>query len=170
MRTRYRVLLSWREGLAFRDYEVRWDGYRSASVTPLSSKTAACPGMALSTPMMSKDGQEIAARDEATGTTKMFRLADDGICMEEFDLGVQTSKVGFSDDGGLLAFSSPMGTSGQSVTYVFDREAGEIREVRDSESRGLVIPEVVGPDSLLFLSVGRLDSGSSEFRLVCCIR
>ena len=39
--------------------------------------------------------------------------------------------------------------------------------VPGSESEGLVIPEMVGPDSLLFLLAGR---GEAEFRLVCCVR
>lgn len=168
--TTYRIVTSWFKGIAMRDYEVTWRDDGTASVTPLSPKLAPCPGMVLSTPILSKDGTEIAARDESTGTTKVFRLHGDGSCDELFDLGVQTSKVGFSDDGTLIAFSSmdpSLPGRGMSSTYVFDRRDGRSTKVPDSGSEGLVIPEMVGPDSLLFMVTG---PRTTEFRMICCVR
>lgn len=173
MRTTYRILVSWFAGLAVRDYEVRWDQRGSATVTPLTPKIAACPGMGLSIPIMSKDGREIAARDEATGTTKVFRLNGEGGCTELFDIGRQTSKVGFSDDGRLIAYSSPNGSGRRamsSTTYVLDRQDMRITTIPNSESVGLVIPEVIGADSLLILVREDVRSAESEFRLLCCVR
>ncbi len=166
--TTYRILVSWFSGLAVRDYEVRW-GDGSADVTPLTPKIAACPGMGLSTPILSKDGREIAARDEATGTTKVFALDGEGACTELFDLGRQTSKVGFSEDGRLIAYSSPS-ASGRSTTYVLDRQDMRTTAIPESESVGLVIPEMVGADSLLILVRGNVRSAETEFRLLCCVR
>lgn len=168
-RTRYRILVSWFEGLAVRDYEAVWNGPSSVRITPQTPKIHACPGLALSTPMLSKDGQEIAARDETTATTKVFRLAPNGRCREVLDLGRQTSKVAFSDDGVLLAYSSPNARNTGSTTYVLNRRTGRTTAIPESESFGLVIPEVVGPDSLLLLARPRVRSGF-EFRLHCCVR
>ncbi len=171
--TRYRVLTSKFEGLVFRDYEAHWRGVRDAVVTPVSPRTAVCPGRDLSTPMMSGNGREVAARDERTGTTRIFRIHDDGRCEAIRDLGIQTSKASFSDDRRLIAFSSPDGY-GSSYTYVLDRDANETIRVPDSKSRGLVIPEMIGSDRLLFLAVSetRRKSGvvqTGEFRIACCI-
>lgn len=171
-RIRYRVLISWFEGLAFRDYEVARSPSGDLTVRPLGRKMRACPGMGLSLPILSKDGRELAARDESTGTTHLFRLADDGGCTELADLEVQTSKVAFSDDGSLVAFSSPDPAGpgrGASRTWVLDRSDMRVTPIPESRSRGLVIPEFVGPDSLLFLG-SREPEGGVEFRLVCCLR
>ena len=172
--TRYRVLISWFRGVAFRDYDVSFTADRPPRVAPASPKMTACPGVDLSTPILSKDGRELAARDDATGTTKVFELADDGGCTSVLDLGRQTSKVAFSEDGALIAFSSPDPLVGPrspalSSTYVFDRATSSIFRVPGSESHGLVIPEFIGADSLLMQVVGQ-PRRSAEFRLVCCVR
>ena len=170
-RTTYRILVSWYEGLAVRDYEVTWDGSASVRVTPRSPKLEACRGLALSTPMLSKDGREIAARDESTGTTKIFRLARNGSCQWVYDIGRQTSKVAFSDDGTLIAFSSPNAeANARSTTYVLNRRTRQTRRIPESESRGLVIPEMIGPDSILLQATLDSRRRSVEFRLVCCVR
>lgn len=170
---RYRVLVSWFSGLAFRDYEVRWSEAGRPVVAPLTPKREGCPGMDLSTPIMSRDGREVAARDEETGTTKVFRLEDDGSCRELFDLGRQTSKVGFSDDGSLIAYSSPdpafTGRGVRSTTWVLDRGDMRTSPVPHSASAGLVIPEVIGTDSLLIAVKEEARAGASEFRLLCCV-
>lgn len=172
--TRYRILVSWFSGLAFRDYEVGWVEGRPPEVEALTDKLTACPGRELSIPILSKDGRELAARDEDTGTTKVFHLNDDASCTELLDLGRQTSKVGFSDDGTLIAYSSPEPSSGgsgtRSWTYVFDRRDMETLRVPHSESAGLVIPELVGADSLLIAVKESARSRTSEFRLLCCVR
>ncbi len=168
--TTYRVLVSWFEGLAVREYRVEWGEAGGAEVIPVTPRIDACPGMALSTPIMSKDGQEIAARDELTGTTKLFRYHADGSCSEVLDFGTPTSKVGFSHDGRLIAFSRRDGPNGISTVWVHDRETGLSIQVPESASRGLTIPEFVGPDSLLFLVGILAQREPSEFRIVCCVR
>lgn len=170
----YRVLTSKFEGLVFRDYAVRWRGIRDAVVTPLTETATLCPERNLSTPMISKNGRELAARDESTGTTRLFQIHDDERCNPVLDLGVQTSKVGFSADGGLVAYSAPDGY-GRSHLYVLNRQTRETVRVPDSQSRGLVIPEVIGSDTLLFLVVSEIREKAgviqaSEFRMSCCIQ
>ena len=170
-RTTYRILVSWFEGLAIRDYEVTWVGSASVRVTPRSPKLEACRGWALSTPMLSKDGREIAARDETTGTTKIFRLARNGSCQLVYDIGRQTSKVAFSDDGTLIAYSSPNArANARSTTYVLNRRTRQTLQIPESESLGLVIPEMIGPDSLLLQATQDSRRRSVEFRLLCCVR
>ncbi|HSR41839.1 MAG TPA: hypothetical protein VLL48_06700 [Longimicrobiales bacterium] len=172
--SRYRVLVSWFSGLAFRDYDVAWGDDGAATVTPATSKRTGCTGLDLSTPIMSKDGREIAARDDDTGTTKVFRMDDDGDCVEMLDIGRPTSKVGCSDDGRLIAYSSPersrLFEGTRSHTWVLNRDEGRTLQVPDSESAGLVIPEVVGGDSLLIAVREEARSLSAEFRLICCVR
>lgn len=172
--THYRVLTSKFEGLVFRDYAVRWRGVHDPVVAPLTETATICPERDLSTPMISKNGRELAARDESTGTTRIFRIHDDLRCNPVLDLGVQTSKVGFSADGGLVAYSAPDGY-GRSHLYVLNRQTRETVRVPDSQSRGLVIPEMIGSDTLLFLVVSetREKAGviqASEFRMSCCIQ
>jgi len=174
-RVRYRILISWFQGLAIREYDVRWSADGAVRIDPVTEKIDACPGMGLSTPILSKDGQEIAARDESTGTTRLFRVEADGSCEPVLDFGRGTSKVGFSDDGRLIAFGSTEGVTagsatGRSRTFVFDRESGETVQIPGSGSRSLVIPEFVGPDSVLFLASPDPRRRDVEFRMACCVR
>lgn len=56
--------------------------------------------------------------------------------------------------GRLIAYSSPNGPGRRipsSTTYVLDRQDMCTTRIANSESVGLVIPEVVGADSLLIL-------------------
>jgi hypothetical protein len=165
----YRVLTSWSVGLMYRDYGIRRAADNSTHVLPLSGPTAVCPEKWLSTSMLSRDGREFAARDEATGTTKIFLLAHHTDCEEVIDLGLQTSKVAFRNDGRFIAFSALSlleDAQYMYVTYVLDRQNQGVARVRGSESRTLSIPEFVGADSLLVL----VNDGKSEFRLFCCIK
>lgn len=169
---RYRVLVSWFSGLAFRDYAVDWSEEDPPELVPVSPKLDGCPGLDLSIPILSKDGRELAARDESTGTTKVFRISDDGSCRELLDLGQQTSKAGFSDDGTHVAYSSPDPSSraGGSTTFVLNRADRSTLRIPYSRSAGLVIPEFVGGDSLLIAVTDGERSNSAEFRLLCCVR
>lgn len=174
-RIRYRILTAWREGAQFRDYELAFD--TSGDITDiraLNSRMPACGDLQLSLPILSKDGREMSARDERTGTTKVFRVGPD-VCREVFDSGMQTTKANFSYDGALLAFGSRDGgrtgrADARSAVYVVDRRSGETTRIPQSTSRTLTIPEFVGPDSLLFLVAGPRGNEPSELRLVCCVR
>ena len=117
----------------------------------------------------------MSARDESTGTTKVFRLGPNGACREVFDTEMQTTKATFSYDGELLAFGSRDGQRTQlgdarPAIYVVDRRTGETTRIPQSTSRSLTIPEFVGPDSLLFLVAGARANNPAELRLVCCVR
>jgi hypothetical protein len=175
-RIRYRVLTAWREGAQYRDYELKFDGAGEITgIRPLSRKTGACQDLQLSLPILSKDGREMSARDESTGTTKVFRLGANGACREVFDAGMQTTKATFSYDGELLAFGSRDGQRRQlgdarPAIYVVDRRTGETTRIPQSTSRSLTIPEFVGPDILLFLVAGPRANNPAELRLVCCVR
>ena len=165
---RYRVITSWYSGVMFRDYEVsrRMEGL---VVRPIDLPMAACPGIALSIPMISRDGREIAARDERTGTTKIFRLEDDGRCTETVDLGIATGKLAFDPTGRRVAFTIPSGLvrragaviMGHRVrreltgVFILDREDGAVRQVVGSKAVDrLTFPDFVGADSVIFLIRG----------------
>lgn len=71
------------------------------SVGPIVSL---CPGIRVKTPIISKDGLEMSAYVSDTGTTKIFRIGDDGSCTEVVNLGIPTGKLDFSFDGNRVAF------------------------------------------------------------------
>jgi hypothetical protein len=169
-RTRYRVLTSWFEGLRYRDYDVTMNASSaSASVRPVGEPVVPCAGMRLSTPIMAQSGREVAARDESTGTTKIFEMLEGGTCREVADLGAATSKVAWHAGGQKLAFSTPRrGTSrGEQGVFVWDRRSGNTVRVPASEgASGLAFPDFLGEESVVFLVPATTSQGTSYFRVV----
>ena len=169
-RTRYRVLTSWFEGLLYRDYDVTVDATGGApSVRPVGEPVAPCAGLRLSTPIMSQNGREVSARDESTGTTKIFEMLEGGACREAADLGAATSKVAWHASGQKLAFATPRrGTArGEQGIFVFDRRTGSTLRVPASEgASGLAFPDFVGEASVVFLLPGPTYQATSYFRVV----
>ena len=169
-RTRYRVLTSWFEGLRYRDYDVTVDPSTGASsVRPIGEPVVPCTGMRLSTPIMSQSGREVAARDESTGTTKIFEMLDGGACREVADLGAATSKVAWHASGQKLAFATPRrGTSrGEEGIFVFDRRTRATVRVPASETASrLAFPDFLGEEAVVFLIPAERSGGTSYFRVV----
>jgi hypothetical protein len=174
----YRVLTSWYDGIRYRDYEVqvdpRTDGPR---VRPIGEPVTPCRERSLSTPIMSQDGLEVAARDESTGSTKIFRFLAAGRCNEVLDLGIQTGKVAWHRTGRLLAFARPrvrrrggeVDESSRGI-FLFDRDQRRLTRLRDSEGASpLAFPDFVG-DDVVFLIPSQSRGGSSVFRVVDGIR
>ncbi len=177
-RTVYRVLTSWYEGIVYRDYEVQVDPRTGAPLfRPIGEPVAPCREMSLSTPIMSQDGTEVAARDESTGTTKIFRFLTSGRCTEVVDLGVQTGKVAWHRTGRLLAFARPrvrrrgvVDESSQGI-FLFDRDRRSLTRLSDSEGASrLAFPDFIGDDSVVFLIPGPARGEPSVFRAVDGIR
>ena len=178
-RTVYRVLTSWFEGIVYRDYEVQVDPRTGVPrVRPLGEPVTPCRETSLSTPIMSQDGTEVAARDESTGTTKIFRILTAGRCNEVLDLGVQTSKVAWHRTGRLLAFATPRIRRRRAETdessrgiFLFDRDQRRLTRLSDSEGASpLAFPDFVGDDSVVFLIPGQSRREPSVFRVVDGIR
>ena len=174
----YRVLTSWYDGIVYRDYEVQLDpGTDGPRVRPIGEPVTPCRETSLSTPIMSQDGLEVAARDESTGTTKIFRFLTAGRCTEVVDLGIQTGKVAWHRTGRLLAFARPrvrrrgvVDESSQGI-FLFDRDQQRLTRLGDSEGASpLAFPDFVGDDSVVFLIPSRSRGGSSVFRVVDGIR
>ena len=178
-RSVYRVLTSWYAGIVYRDYEVRVDASTGVpQVRPLGESVTPCGEMSLSIPIMSQDGTEVAARDESTGTTKIFRILTGGRCVEAVDLGVQTGKVAWHRTGRLLAFARPrlrrpnrgIDESAQGI-FLFDRDRRRLTRLSDSEGASrLAFPDFVGDDSVVFLIPRQSRRESSVFRVVDGIR
>ena len=171
-RTLYRVMTSWFEGVVYRDYDVRVDARtRASSVRPVSEPVRPCTGVALSTPIMSQDGREVAGRDETTGTTKVFRILDGGRCEALTDFGVATSKVAWHETGRRVAFSIPSrrrgGDERDQGIFVLDRDGRDLTRVPGSEGASrLAFPDFVGDDSVVFLVPGATGRQASFFRVV----
>lgn len=116
------MVTSWFEGIRYRDYRVtREAADRPPEVRPLGDPVQPCPRQRLSIPILSHGGLEVAARDESTGTTKIFRILEDGRCEEVVDLGVQTGKVAWHFSGRLLAFARPPRNSRTGPGGIFPR-------------------------------------------------
>ena len=178
-RTVYRVLTSWFEGIVYRDYEVQLDPRAGVPrVRPIGEPVTPCRETSLSTPIMSQDGTEVAARDESTGTTKIFQMLTTGRCNQVLDLGIQTGKVAWHRTGRLLAFARPRvrrrrGVADESSRgiFLFDRDQRRLTRLNDTEGASPVaFPDFIGDDSVVFLIPGRLRGESSVFRVVDGIR
>ena len=178
-RTVYRVLTSWFDGIVYRDYEVQVNPRTGAPrVRPIGEPVTRCSETSLSTPIMSQDGTEVAARDESTGTTKIFRILRAGLCTEVLDLGVPTGKVAWHRTGRLLAFARPRVRrrreeidEGSRGIFLFDRDQRRLTRLSDSEGASPVaFPDFIGDDSVVFLIPGRARGESSVFRVVDGIR
>jgi len=170
--TLYRVMTSWFEGVVYRDYDVRVDAPTgAASVRPVGEVVRPCAGVALSTPIMSPDGREVAGRDEATGTTKVWRILDGGRCDALTDFGVATSKVAWHSTGRRIAFAVPRrrraGDEAERGIFVLDRDARDLARIPTSEAASrLAFPDFVGTDHVVFLIPGGAAQGGSVFRVV----
>ena len=125
--------------------------------------------------MRSEDRRgEVAARDEATGTTKVFRIIGGGGCEEVIDLGVQTSKVAWHQTGDRLAFRVPRLASvrrsaddGNQGIFVYDRESRTLSAVPGSEgASSLAFPDFVGDESIVFMLPGQTRGEASRFRVI----
>lgn len=181
----YRVLTAWFDRAVFRDYRITaLEGAPGLDVRPTGARVTACRGRRISLPILSGTGRELAARDESTGTTRVFSLEDDGRCIETLDLGVPTGKVAFHGDGRRIAFAVPRGAvrdargggyfrmgegEGPALegVFVLDRDTRRLSLVPGSgEARRLAIPEFVGEEGVAFLLAGEGGDGPSRFRLV----
>jgi hypothetical protein len=173
---RYRILTSWFEGLRYRDYEIVFgeDGARPTA-RALGDPTVPCVGMQLSTPIMSQDGLEVAARDEQTGTTKIYSILAGGRCEEVLSLGMPTRKVAWHSSGRKLAFSTPRvrnmsGGGTEPGIFVYDRDEKRLTRLEDSSGASqLAFPDFVGEDAVVFMIPGRTVREQSLFRVVAPI-
>jgi hypothetical protein len=171
--THYRVLTSWFDAVVYRDYDVRVDPRTGlSSVRPMGDPVPPCAGLSLSTPMMSQDGRELAARDEASGTTKIFRILEDGTCEAVVDFGVPTSKVGWHATGRSLAFSIPRrgrrpGAAELGI-FVFDRDARRLTHIPGSEAASrLAFPDFIR-DEVIYLVPGATASKLFARKVLVC--
>ncbi|HET9950010.1 MAG TPA: hypothetical protein VFQ22_13895, partial [Longimicrobiales bacterium] len=168
--TVYRVLTSWFDGLAYRDYDVRVDPATGvSSVRPVGERVEPCEGAPLSTPILAQDGRRVAVRDERSGTTKVMRLEEGGRCTELLDLGIPTSKVAWHPSGDRVAFASPRRsrTEAEHGIYVYDLRARSAVRVPGAEQASrLAFPEFVGDDALVFLIPAATSRDDSVFRVV----
>jgi len=165
----YRVLISWYEGAAVRDYRVYFSPDDGMTVRPLGPKRPACLGRTISLPIISPDGLFMTARDEGDGTTSVWALNEDGTCSVDASLGRSTSKATFSPDGRRVVYSAPVpGTRTESAVFVFDRATGRHGQLPGATTHQLTIPEFVGPDSILLVATPP-DWSNPRFRMFCCI-
>jgi hypothetical protein len=97
--TNHPVLRMLTAGLTLHEYDTR-DGNDSIHVT----SKAICGQGRYQLPMISKDGQELAAFDTQDSMTKILKINSDGSCTEELNLGFATGKVEFAYNGRAITF------------------------------------------------------------------
>jgi WD40-like Beta Propeller Repeat len=169
---RYRILTSWFDKVRFRDYDVTFAAGSNGSrlrVEPVGDPVIACPELQVSIPMLSPDGRELAGRNERTGRTVIWRLADNGGCMAVDSLAYGTSKVAWSPDGSRIAFFRSEGPAQGNGILAHDRRTRRLTRLASSaEAHRLAFPDFIGRDSVVFIATG--DRGRRSFRIVCCLR
>jgi hypothetical protein len=177
-------MTSWFDRVVIRDYESRIVSSGVLALRPAGDVVHACRGRQLSLPVISPNGAGFAARDEMSGTTKLFRLSGDGACEELVDLGIQTGKVAWDPAGLRVSFSIPRGvvrdgsrvlweaassTGEEAGVFVFDPGRQLISRVSGSDGvASLAFPEFVGRDTVVFL-LASADGERSVLRIVCCL-
>lgn len=114
----YRVLVSWYKGAKIRDYRIGVDARGTLTVVPASPARVACPSWTLSTPILSRSGRLISARDEASGTSRVFEIDIEGSCLPVIDLDATTSKATFSPGDSLVAYTTARPGAGHEVVVV----------------------------------------------------
>jgi hypothetical protein len=163
---RYRVVVSWFDEAAYRDYEVSRDGNNDLIVVPLGPAVRPCPGKGLATPILSPSGGLLAGRDRVTGRTLVLGIGSE-TCEVVAEVGGHTSKVGFSADETKIAYSRRVPGRPFYEVEVFDLGSGSVRPVPGSRSTSPAIPEFVGAGALLFL-VTR-NGHPDQLTAACCV-
>lgn len=162
----YRVMIVESGGkLFFKDYEITAKPGMVGADIRLKERKALCPGFNLATPMISKDGTQLAALDLDTETTKLFNLSASGSCQEAVDLGIHTGKVDFSYDGKSLVFhkynflpSDPTGYisvpgDGQiSNIYLYDKSSGDIKRLTHNTNSNAVYPAFRRDGTVMYMN------------------
>jgi hypothetical protein len=173
-RTLYRVMTSWFEGVVYRDYDVtrgrlaparRACARRERPVRP-------CAGVALSTPIMSQDGQRgRRAVTRRPAPPRSSACLGGARCEALADFGVPTSKVAWHASGRRIAFAVPRrrraADDAEQGIFVLDRDAPGLTRLPTSEGASrLAFPDFVGDDAVVFLVPGGGPERSSVLRVV----
>jgi len=141
---KFRTLL-WQKGLC-KDYELVPENGKLVNKST-SKQYRLCQNLYsengddfLGSPILSKDGTEVAARND-DGHAVIYKIADNGDCSIEDDLGYSTSKVNFSypkkDSKGQIVFAAYDPTGGNSI-HIYDRDKKVTKKLsqKGDNSRG----------------------------------
>jgi hypothetical protein len=120
-------------------------------------------------PMLSKDGQQLAAFDVESGTTKIFKIvktANGNRCDMTRDLGFATGKVEFSPDGKKITFaadtnstdpdavtwySQPSASSQNFQVYVVDLAQNTVQRISNQTSGNSYYPSFWHDGSVAYM-------------------
>ena len=96
------------KNLLFRDYKIT----ENKKVVPIQGTQSLCSNVeeSLKLPMLSKNGKKLAAYNDNSGTTVIYKILknenNESVCEKEMDLGFSSTKVEFSEDSNLITFAS----------------------------------------------------------------
>jgi len=150
---------------------------RAQTVKALGQPVWACSNQRIKLPMLSKDGREIGALSLDSNTSKVFRLLDDGTCIEQLNVGRKVGKLGFSYDGRYIAYHEYDGffnrqndsytsvptTSSRSDIFIYDRVAKKETRVTNNIQDNSIYPEFLWNGDLIVANYPRDRSKPSSF-------
>lgn len=179
---RYRVMTSWLDRVAFRDYDAVLDiAGEIVSFVPVGDVRRPCPDSHISLPILSPGGWEFAGRDEISGTTKIFELSEQGTCRVLLDVGLSTGKISWNSNATKILFAVPHGSiipmsASKGVVdsiaggiFILDRRSRHFVGVpRTSGSRLLRFPAFLDGDSIVYAMAGGRSRDSTVLVVSCC--
>lgn len=139
----------------------------------------------LKLPMLSKDGNQLAAYSSTTGTTQIFKISKDSqgnsICKMERDLGFASTKVEFNKDSTKITFAADsLATTNRKVNwyaqpllgamnmnvYVLDLKTNKLNKISNNAQGNSYYPSFSRDDTVTYLNQESDRDGESEYSLV----
>ncbi len=171
--------------LMYKEYKVEGAGAdmtadSAGDTKPLCSNLSE----ALKLPMLSKDGNQLAAYSSITGTTQIFKIAKDSsgnsTCKLERDLGFASTKVEFNKDSTKITFAADsLATSDRKVNwyaqpligamnmnvYVLDLKTNKLNKISNNSQGNSYYPSFSKDDTVTYLNQ-EYKNGPIEYSLV----
>lgn len=171
--------------LMYKDYDVEGTGSNMrAGSSEVAKPLCFNLNASLKLPMLSKDGKQLAAYSSTTGTTQIYKIAQDSegnsTCKLERDLGFASTKVEFNKDSTKITFAADsMATTNRKVNwyaqpilgqmnmnvYVLDLKTNKLNKISNNEKGNSYYPSFSRDDTVTYLNQEN-KGGEEEYSLV----
>lgn len=150
----YRVLTAWISMVAFRDYSF---DKTTGNIDPENQPKAVCKALAISLPMLSKNGLMLAGLANPDGSTKIISIGAKGSeCALVQNLGIKTGKVGFSPDGNKISFVTKDGDAIKAYVYnLKTKSLTLLMSVSETKNEYVMFPDFLPNGNVLLMKVQR---------------
>jgi hypothetical protein len=174
------------QNLEYKDYEVEGQG-KNMKVKPVADAGSLCSNLQalLKLPMLSKNGQKLAAYNSKTGTTNIFSIGKDdngkSICNLDRDLGFASTKVEFNEDSSKITFAAdslatkdrqvtwyaqPMGSAMNMNVYVLDLKTNKLNRISNSQNANAYYPSFSRDGTVTYLNQEYTENGKTSYSLI----